>query len=54
MKFYQVIPLTKISIRDPQVLTYKSKEALSPGSLVLIPLKTRYEKGIVKETLKKP
>ncbi len=54
MKFYQVIPLTKISIRDPQVLTYKSKEALSPGSLVLIPLKTRYEKGIVKEALKKP
>lgn len=50
MHIVDVVPLTNIPIRSPQVLSYFYKEKLEPGSLVSVPLSGRKVKAIVQNS----
>jgi primosomal protein N' (replication factor Y) len=55
MKYFQVIPLLKISLKREPWFTYKSEKILNFGDLVLINFKNKSVKGVViKETRKPP
>ena len=50
MYLVEVVPLTKIPMQKPQVLSYFSSQPFPAGSLVSAPLGKRYEKAMVIET----
>jgi len=52
MKLVKIIPITKIPLPNPQVLTYFSSLSLKNGSLVLAPLGKRDIYGIVVSKIK--
>jgi len=52
--YYQIIPLTRISIDHEPYFTYKSKEEISFGSLVNIPFSRKKIKGVILKKQEKP
>ncbi|MCK5080617.1 MAG: primosomal protein N' [Candidatus Moranbacteria bacterium] len=52
--YYQIIPLTRISINRDPYFTYKSQEEVPFGSLVMIPFGPKKIKGIVFTKQRKP
>ena len=52
--YYKIIPLIKIPINKDPKFTYKSKEKIPFGSLVIVPFGKKTVKGIVLNSTKKP
>lgn len=52
--YYQIIPITRIAIDHEPFFTYKSKEKIAFGSLILISFGRKKIKGIVLKEQKKP
>lgn len=53
MKYVEILPLTKTGASDT-AFTYETELDINVGSLVSIPLRNRYVKGLVTKLVKKP